>query len=358
MRILIAPDKFKGSLSAWEAAQAIARGLRFAHPEAALDIAPIADGGEGFAEVVGGKSQRVSVDACDPLRRPLQGHYFFDPEKQLAVMEMSNCSGLGLLTPHERQPEWADTFGTGLLIRHAVAAGARTIIVGLGGSATTDAGAGMAEAIAYRFRNDAGRLLRACPKHFELIEEIEGGLQMPLIIGACDVTNPLLGINGTAAVYAPQKGASAEMVEQLERWLEHLARIVSRDLGCDFRNIPGAGAAGGLGYGLMSFCKAQLRPGFELVAEALNLEERIRACDLVITGEGRLDAQSAHGKAPVALAALARKLGKRVEAFVGRNDDKVSACFDAVHSISKENISTAEAMRRAAHLLEAAARQH
>lgn len=358
MKILIAPDKFKGTLLAQEAAEAIGRGLLAANPEAQLDFAPVADGGEGFAAAIAGNSQRITLQACDPLRRPVEAHYFFNPERRLAIMEMSHCSGLWRLRPDERRPDLADTFGTGQLMAHAAAAGARKIIIGLGGSATTDGGAGMAEALGWKFLDSQRRPLKACPRHFELIEHIEGCTDLPTIIGACDVTNPLLGTHGTAAVYSPQKGASPEMMRDLERWLERLAEVVARDLGCDFRNHPGAGAAGGLGFGLLSFCQAQLRPGFDLVAEALNLEERIRAADLVITGEGRLDAQSMSGKAPVRVAALARRHGKPVVAFVGQTDapPNLLQCFDAVHAISNDAISTAQAMKESALLLEVTAR--
>ena len=363
MRILIAPDKFKGSLSAPAAAEAIARGLRSVWPEAHLDLAPIADGGEGFAEslAVALGAEWVKVASEDAIGRPIEARYAWLPGEGLAILEMSEASGLHRIAAHERTPLRADTFGTGILIAHAVARGAKRILVGLGGSATTDGGAGAARALGFRFIGPGGHALSTAPENLASLARIErsAALRLPEILAACDVQNPLLGGRGAARVYAPQKGADAATVDLLDRALSRLADVCGTDLGCDHRDVPGAGAAGGLGFGLLTFCNAKIRPGFDMIAETLHLESRIAAADLVITGEGRIDDQTLDGKGPAGVAALARKSGRQVFAFGGSITSAAegSGVFDALIPIADRPLSIGEAMGEAASLLERASRR-
>jgi glycerate kinase len=360
VRILIAPDKFKGSLSAPAAAEAIARGLRSVWPDADLDLAPIADGGEGFAEslAVALGAEWVQVASEDAIGRPIGARYAWLPGERLAILEMSEASGLHRIAQDERAPLRADTFGTGVLIAHAVARGAQRILVGLGGSATTDGGVGMARALGFHFLDHQGRKFPVTPGTLKSLACIErpANLQLPEIFAACDVQNPLLGERGAAHVYGPQKGADAGAVDFLDRALSHLADVCSASLGGDHRNAPGAGAAGGLGFGLLTFCNAAIRPGFDMIAETLHLEARIAASDLVITGEGRIDDQTLDGKGPAGVAILACKAGKRVIGFGGciTAEAESAGIFDALIPISDRPLAIAEAMREAAPLLERA----
>ena len=361
MKILVAPDKFKGSLTAVEAVEAIARGWRAVFPEAEIEAAPIADGGEGFAEALcvalGG--EWIRCPARDPIGRDVEARYAWIEAEKLAVIEMSEASGLWRLKLKELAPLRANTFGTGQLIRDAVERGAKTILVGLGGSATTDGGIGMAVALGYETLTSDGEELEPIPENLTALTRIvaHGAIDFPKIIAACDVQNPLLGPRGTARVFSPQKGADARTVEALEMHLTNLADVVASDLECDFRDTPGAGAAGGIGFGLLSFCGAKMRNGFDVVAEVLRIEERIAACDLVITGEGRLDTQTLEGKGPAGIAALARKHRKPVLAFAGSiaDDHGVADIFTATCPIIDEPVSLADAMARAAEFLERAA---
>ena len=357
MKILIAPDKFKGSLSAAAAAEAIAAGFRRAWPEAELSLLPIADGGEGFAETFCAalSGEWVATRALDPIGREVDARYVWMEAEKLAVIDMSEASGLWRLPKEELAPLRANTYGTGQLIRHATERGARKILVGLGGSATTDGGIGMAAALGYEFLTSDGEDLEAIPGNLLALIRIqtEGALELPEIIAACDVQNPLLGPRGTAVVFSPQKGASAKDIVALEEGLLNLADVVASDLGCDFRDTPGAGAAGGIAFGLLSFCGAKICSGFDLLAETLRLEERIAACDLVITGEGRIDGQTLEGKGPAGVAALARRHGKPVLAFAGSvaDDSAVDSIFDAHCAIIDEPVTLDAAMSRGAEFL-------
>ena len=361
-RLLIAPDKFKGSLTAPGAAEAIARGITAACPDAELVSMPIADGGEGTAEAIcaalGGRW--IAVPGSDPLRRPIAARYAW-LENDVAVIDMSEASGLGRLSIAERDPLHASTFGTGQLIADAIRRGARKILVGLGGSATNDGGLGLAEALGFEFLDRNSKQLDAIPANLANLVRIKapGAPLRAVIIGLCDVQNPLAGERGASRTYGPQKGADPQMVAVLDHRLAHLADIVARDLRCDFRAAPGAGAAGGLGFGLLSFCGATLRPGFETLAEILQLERTIAASDFVITGEGRIDAQTLEGKGPAGVAALARKHGKPVIAFAGSvaDDPRIATVFDHVFAITPPGLTLDEALRDAPRLLESCAAQ-
>jgi glycerate kinase len=363
MRILIAPDKFKGSLSAPAAAEAIARGFRQVWPDATLDLAPIADGGEGFAEAlaVALSASWILVPSVDAVGRAIEARYAWMEGEKLAVLEMSEASGLWRVAAEDRDPLAADTFGTGLLLADAISRGARRVLIGLGGSATTDGGVGLARALGYRFIDGVGKEYRPVPGTLESLGRIEKpeGLQLPMVVAACDVQNPLLGERGTARVYAPQKGAAPSVVEVLERAMTRLAEVCASSLGKDPRDVPGAGAAGGLGFGLLVFCDATIRPGFDIIAETVELNARISAADLVVTGEGRLDDQTLDGKGPAGVAALARNSGKRVIGFGGSVTEAASrsGMFDLLVPIAEPSLPLADAMRDAAELLERASQR-
>jgi glycerate 2-kinase len=364
MRILIAPDKFKGSLSAQEVAENIALGLRDVIQTAEIEIAPMADGGEGTAEAIcnarGGKW--VTCSAHGPLSDPIAASYVWLDEKHSAVMEMSEAAGMRRMENTDPEVLRANTFGVGEMLLDAAKRGAREIIIGLGGSATNDGGLGMARALGFRFIGEHEseltdvasmvKLTRIVPPspqssppgrgRRQAAGEGDGDLlnsfnaSFPKIIAAVDVKNPLLGQHGATQTFGPQKGATPEQLEHLERSLTHLADAVTRDLGCNFRNEPGAGAAGGLGFGLMSFCGAKVQPGFEVVAEAVHLAEKIKRADVIITGEGKLDSQTLEGKTPAGVAELGRKFCKKVFAIVGRAEanSKARHLFDGVYELA------------------------
>jgi glycerate kinase len=336
MRILVAPDKFKGSLGAGEVGTAIAAGLRAALPTAEIEVVALADGGEGTSEAICRARHGTWIDcpAHDALGREVTARYAWLNEARLAAMEMSAAAGLWRLTADERDPLRATTFGVGEMLGDAVGRGATEIIIGIGGSATNDGGFGMARALGFQFLNRVGaKIGETVPALLEL-DRIESPheLQLPVITAASDVTNPLLGPEGATRTFGPQKGATSEQLELLESSLAHLAKIATQSLGCDFHRTPGAGAAGGLGFGLLTFCKAAIRSGFAVVAEAIDLTEKIAWSQVVITGEGKLDQQTLAGKGPAGLAQTARAAGKRVFAIVGQaaHDSKVRALFDEV----------------------------
>jgi glycerate 2-kinase len=362
VNLLLAPDKFKGSLPAAAVAEALARGWKSVRPETECTFAPIADGGEGFAEAFAQAlgAEWIALDSVDALGRPIRARYAWVGAERTAVIEMSEASGLWRIAPSERDPRRANTYGTGMLLRDAVERGARRILLGLGGSATTDGGAGMAAALGFRFLAEgSGEELEPHPCRFAEIGRIDASAvpHLPEIIAACDVQNPLLGPRGTACVFSPQKGADPETVGFLEAAMAHFAQVVEGGTGRACRNVPGAGAAGGIGFGLLAFCGASLEPGFELVARAMQLERRMAAADLVFTGEGRLDAQTLDGKGPAGVAAMARALGKPVVAFAGSIEElpAIWAHFDAAVPIIDQPVSLEEAMQNAAPFLERAA---
>ncbi len=360
MRILIAPDKFKGSLNAFEVAENIAKGLRDVLPAAKIDSVPMADGGEGTAEVIceARSGSWVKCKAHDPLGREIQTRYAWIKDRRLAVMEMSGAAGLRRLSEDERDPVRATTFGVGEMILDAVSRSVNEVIVGLGGSATNDGGGGMARALGFRFdyehEQDREKVRESVIDLVNLSRiEKPQDLKLPKIIAAVDVRNPLLGKNGATRVFGPQKGASKDDLNVLERALTKLADVAEKEFGFDYRDKSGAGAAGGLGFGLMVFCGAAIRPGFEVVAKAVGLESKMKEVDIVITGEGSLDKQTLEGKTPAGVARLARKLGKKVFAIAGRYDGnrQVRELFDEVYQLARSGMSETEQMKRAGQLL-------
>ena len=356
---LVACDKFKGSLDAIQACSAVQRGLGEAWQ---VDLCPVADGGEGFVSTMVAAMNGTLVRACcdDPLGREVLADYGLVEEngQTTALIEMAAASGLWRIDPAERDIVCASTFGTGQLMvdaihRHAVA----KIIIGLGGSATNDGGAGLAAALGVKFLTARGPLDRVNPRTLRDVVSIDLSqrIALPEIIAACDVDNPLLGPRGASAVYGPQKGATAEDVIWLD---EILGNIVALTKGETQACTAGAGAAGGLGFGLMRFADARLQPGFELVAAALRLRDRIAAADLVITGEGSLDEQSLSGKGPVAIARLCSEHGKPCVAVAGKVSAAVekAGIFADVAVIAPCGISQEESMAQAGELLETAVR--
>jgi len=368
MKVIVACDSFKGTLSAVEACRCAARGVERAAPGADVALVPVSDGGEGFVDVMvtaaGGRL--VPCTVRDPLGRPVESAFGLLADGETAVVEMARASGITLLGPEERDPLRASTYGTGELIRHALECGATRILVGLGGSATVDGGAGMAAALGVEFLDAAGRPVEQGGRGPGSVARIEmrgrdPRLESVRVEAACDVDNPLTGENGAARVYASQKGASPEAVELLERNLRHLAGIIRRDLGMDVENLPGAGAAGGLGAGMAAFAGASLRRGIDIVLDTLSFDRRVEDADLVITGEGSMDAQTLFGKGPAGVAARAAAHGCPVAAIAGNvrgngegfHERGITACF----SIVPGTMSREEVFRRAPRLLERAAEE-
>ncbi|HEX9123256.1 MAG TPA: glycerate kinase [Actinomycetota bacterium] len=327
MRVLVAPDKFRGTLSAAQAARAIGTGWRRERPEDELVELPMADGGEGtldaLVEALGGERRRVRVRG--PLGDPVDAEFALvrGTAGVTAVVEMARASGLLLIAESRREPLRTTTLGTGDLIRAACSAHPAEVLVCIGGSATNDGGAGMAQALGIRLLDAEGRQIRPGGGALLDLARIDmGGLdpacrQVRFVV-ASDVDNPLTGPQGASAVYGPQKGAGPEEVLVLDRALGHLAAVMYRDLGVDVRELPGAGAAGGLGAGLVAFLGARLRPGVELVMDAVGLVRRLEHADLVVTGEGSLDEQSLRGKVPAGVLRLARELGVPPVILCGR----------------------------------------
>ena len=363
MRILVAPDKFKGSLGAAEVAHHISAGLRDVLPHAELTTLPIADGGEGTASAIcsaaGGEWHACAVH--DALGNIVNAHFCTIDAGRTAVMEMSEAAGLWRIPENQQNPEIASSYGVGEMLLEAARRGAQQIIVGLGGSATNDGGFGMARALGFSFLDAQGCDVGQPVTELRRLEKIERPprLQLPAITAAVDVQTPLLGSMGATRLFGAQKGASASQIETLELALTQLADVVARDLSVNARKVRGSGAAGGLGFGLVAFCGASIRTGFEVVAQHINLPEAVRAADVVVTGEGRLDAQTLQGKAPAGVARLARENGKRCYAIVGEIEGaaEVQELFDSVFAARPAHMSRDEAITSAPRLLRDCGRQ-
>jgi glycerate kinase len=346
LRVLVAPQELKGTLTAVEAAEAIAAALRRAHPGWSFDLLPMADGGPGTTDALltalGGT--RHSARASDPRRWPIGADWGLLPGKRV-VVECAAASGLLHLRPEDRTPEMvriASSYGTGQLILAALEYEIEELIVGLGGSATNDGGAGMAQALGFRLLDADGADVRPGGAALLDLHRIDASSAHPLLthvrcVGATDVTNPLCGPQGASAIYGPQKGADAEAIEELDAALAHFAEVIERDLGIDVAERPGAGAAGGLGAGLIAFLGAELVSGARVVAQAAGLEARVREADLVITGEGRLDAQTAYGKAPQFVAQAAADAGRPIvclAGYLGEGYEMSAPFFSEVETLS------------------------
>lgn len=363
MKILIAPDKFKHCLTARQVAGNLSRGINRVLPDAEIVIVPMADGGEGTVQAMvdATKGSFIKTSVNNPLMQPVEAVYGITGSGDTAVIEMSAASGLALLKEEERNPWKTTTFGTGELIKHALDNHCRKIIIGIGGSATNDAGAGMAEALGYKFTDKNGQPIPKGGGGLLQVQNIDTSAVDNRIfhtemLVACDVNNPLTGENGASMVYARQKGADEDLVQELEKNLIHFSNIIRQQLNSDVTEIPGAGAAGGLGAGMMAFCKAQLKPGFQVIAETINLEKQIKNADLVITGEGKLDIQTQYGKTPFGVAQIARQHQKKVIAIGGTLSgdagDLYNHGFDLLLPIIERPVKLEEAFENAPEFLQ------
>lgn len=324
LKVVVAPDSYKGSLTAFEVAESITSAFKSVWPDSLIEQIPLADGGEGtthaLVHATGGRI--VSRKVTGPLGVEVPGFFGILGDGQTAVVEMAAASGLQWLSPHERNPLKTTTRGTGELIRAALDAGCTKIIVGIGGSATNDGGVGMAQALGASFRDARGNELSGGAEAILALESIDlSGIDRRLsqatIVVACDVQNPLIGPEGAARVYGPQKGATADDVERLEAAMLHLAQKIEARLGLDVASIPGGGAAGGLGAGLIAFARARLVPGIDLILETVRFHERVRGADVVITGEGMVDGQTVYGKTPYGVLKAAQELDVPVVVIAG-----------------------------------------
>lgn len=342
---------------------AIARGIAKTHPHLDTQLLPLADGGEGTAEILTyhSKGRWMRVEVSDPLGRPHLAGFGLSADGKTAFLDMAQAAGLPLLTPEERNPLRTTTYGVGELILAAVGQGAHHIILGIGGSATNDAGMGMAAALGFRFFDVAGHLLDPIGGNLEKVVLIDESNVSPLlkplqVSVLCDVNNPLYGPNGAAHVYAPQKGADVETVNKLDQGLAHFAKAVAQWSGTDFSDIPGAGAAGGLGFGAMAFLDAQLRPGTDTILDQIGFERHLQKADVLITGEGKLDRQTLQGKLIGGVTRLAGKYKVPVMALCGQlaiaGEELKSLGIREAHAIMPPGMSLEESMARTSELLE------
>lgn len=355
MKIVISIDSFKGSLSSMEAGTAVATGIHRVNPQTEVVIKPLADGGEGTvsALIEGMNGQKVTIPVTGPLEEKVQATYGVIADQKLAVIEMSEAAGLTLVPPAQRNPLFTTTYGVGELILDAVEKGCRHFIIGIGGSATNDGGAGMLQALGFDLLDANEKPIALGGQGLAELKEIRcdrvpGVLQECEFRIACDVTNPLCGPNGSSAVFGPQKGATKDMVADLDGWLMNFAKVAQAQFPKADPLAPGTGAAGGLGFAFQAFLQGKLEPGIDIVLETIALEKALLDADLVITGEGRLDEQTAMGKAPVGVAKLAKKHGKTVIAFSGSVTSGARECnkqgIDAYFPILRQITTLEEAM--------------
>lgn len=367
MKIVIAPDSYKESLSALEVATAIELGFREIWPEADYVKIPVADGGEGTVEAMVAATQGhlVHVDVTGPLGNTIQAFYGLSGDERSAFIEMAAASGLEQVPANLRDPLKTTSWGTGELIRHALDAGVEHIIIGIGGSATNDGGAGMVQALGARLLDAQDEDIAHGAIGLESLTRIDISQLDPRLAGcrievACDVTNPLTGKEGASVVFGPQKGATAEMIPRLDRALTHYAQLIARDLDVNVLELAGGGAAGGMGAALYAFCGAQLRRGIEIVTDALRLDACVADADLVVTGEGRIDSQTIHGKVPVGVAKIAKRYNKPVIGIAGSLTADVGVVhqhgLDAVFSVIYTICSLDEALKNASENVRMTAR--
>jgi glycerate kinase len=366
-KVVIAPDSFKESLSAMEVAEALERGFRQIYPQVQYVKLPMADGGEGTVDsmVAATGGEIVRVEVTGPLGQSVSAFYGLLGEGETAVIEMAAASGLHLAPKGQRDPRITTSYGTGELILAALERGVKAIILGIGGSATNDGGAGMMQALGARLLDDQQQPLppggAALARLAQIdLSAVDPRLQQVSVTAACDVDNPLCGPHGASAVFGPQKGATPEMVTQLDSALNHFGRLLQQATGREVLNAPGAGAAGGMGAALLGMLNARLRPGIEIVIETLRLEEALRDADLVITGEGRLDSQSIHGKTPIGVARVAKHYGLPVIGIAGSLSKDYQVVhqhgIDAAFSVLDRVVTLEEALADAADNLEVTAR--
>ena len=355
MKVVIAIDSLKGSLSSMEAGTAIKDGILAAKPDAEVIVKPLADGGEGTTDalIAGMNGERIDLTVTGPMHTPVDAYYGYLKDTNTAVMEMASAAGITLVPDSEKNPLLATSYGVGEMINDAIQRGCRNFIIGIGGSVTNDGGIGMLKALGVRFLDENGEDAGEGGQALAKVARIDVSGMNPLlkechIQVACDVNNPLCGENGSTYVYGPQKGVTEDMKKTLDEAMAHFARVTSETLENDYMNTPGAGAAGGLGYAFLAYTGAALTPGIELILDAVGLEEELSGADVVVTGEGRLDFQTAMGKAPVGVARLAKKYNAKVIAFAGSVTKEATACnkegIDAFFPILRSVCTLAEAM--------------
>ena len=355
MKVVIAIDSLKGSLSSMEAGMAIKDGILAAKPDAEVIVKPLADGGEGTTDALieGMNGERIDLTVTGPMHTPVDAYYGYLKDTNTAVMEMASAAGITLVPDSEKNPLLATSYGVGEMINDAIQRGCRNFIIGIGGSVTNDGGIGMLKALGVRFLDENGEDAGEGGQALAKVSRIDVSGMNPLlkechIQVACDVNNPLCGENGSTYVYGPQKGVTEDMKKTLDEAMAHFARVTSETLENDYMNTPGAGAAGGLGYAFLAYTGAALTPGIELILDAVGLEEELSGADVVVTGEGRLDFQTAMGKAPVGVARLAKKYNAKVIAFAGSVTKEATACnkegIDAFFPILRSVCTLAEAM--------------
>lgn len=355
MKVVIAIDSLKGSLSSMEAGTAIKDGILAAKPDAEVIVKPLADGGEGTTDALieGMNGERIDLTVTGPMHTPVDAYYGYLKDTNTAVMEMASAAGITLVPDSEKNPLLATSYGVGEMINDAIQRGCRNFIIGIGGSVTNDGGIGMLKALGVRFLDENGEDAGEGGQSLAKVARIDVSGMNPLLKEchiqiACDVNNPLCGENGSTYVYGPQKGVTEDMKKTLDEAMAHFARVTSETLENDYMNTPGAGAAGGLGYAFLAYTGAALTPGIELILDAVGLEEELSGADVVVTGEGRLDFQTAMGKAPVGVARLAKKYNAKVIAFAGSVTKEATACnkegIDAFFPILRSVCTLAEAM--------------
>ncbi len=357
MNVTIAIDSFKGSLSSLEAGKSIEDGIKKVYPDANVNVRPLADGGEGtaYALTTGMGGEWVQLQVKGPLGNPVDCSYGILKESGTAIMEMSSAAGITLVSNNERNPMNTTTYGVGEMIRDAIQRGCRKFIIGIGGSATNDGGIGMLQALGYGFLDREGNQVPFGAKGLAVLEKITDDKVISELSEctfkiACDVNNPLCGENGCSAVFGPQKGATPSMVLEMDQWMEHYADLAKKKFSKADKTYKGAGAAGGLGFAFLTFTNAVLQPGIEIVLEETNLQDYVKKSDIVITGEGRLDAQTVMGKAPIGVAKLAKKHQKLVVAFSGSVTREAVVCneagIDAFFPILRNILTLEEAMKK------------
>ena len=366
LTFVLAPDSFKESMSAAQACQAMQRGIQNVIPDAHIIHVPMADGGEGTVDALISslKGQSIACDVTGPLsEQRIQTYWGMVDAGQTAVIEMAKANGIHLLAAEKRNPMLTTTYGTGEMIKRALDLGVKKIIVGLGGSVTNDAGAGMAQALGVRFLNYKSESIQVCGGNLDLVKsmdlsELDPRLADTEILIASDVNNPLCGPSGASYIFGPQKGAMPEMVKQLDQNFGYFADVVAGQFGRDYRHVAGAGAAGGLGFGLMAFTAASIRSGVELMIEQVQLNEKIAQADYVLTGEGKIDSQTSLGKTPFGVAQLARQFNKPVIAFAGLIGEGIEDLFESGFSqiigINPPDCPLEEALKNAEMNLEKA----
>lgn len=355
MKVVVAIDSLKGSLSSMEAGMAVKDGVLAAKPDAEVIVKPLADGGEGTTDALieGMNGERIDLTVTGPMHTPVDAYYGYLKDTNTAVMEMASAAGITLVPDSEKNPLLATSYGVGEMINDAIQRGCRNFIIGIGGSVTNDGGIGMLKALGVRFLDENGEDAGEGGQALAKIACIDTSGLNPLlkechIQVACDVNNPLCGQNGSTYVYGPQKGVTEDMKKTLDEAMAHFAKVTSETLKNDYMNTPGAGAAGGLGFAFLAYTGASLTPGIELILNAVGLEEQLSFADVVVTGEGRLDFQTAMGKAPIGVAKLAKEYNAKVIAFAGSVTKEAVACnkegIDAFFPILRGVCTLAEAM--------------